>query len=387
MRRLARACAVGATLGLTVSLTPLPAAGQDGPIVGQCTPPSVEPIKEESWAQKRMAPERAWHLTKGGVIVGVIDTGVSAEAPTLNGAVLTGTNLTGSGGKAGDGDCFGSGTFIASLIAARPDDDPHVPFVGVAPEARIFPVRVSDNPPMIQDHVWLAEAIAAGIKDATDGGAKVIAVGLVATVNVPELSAAVAYAHRHDVLIVASASPSKTGQLAFPARLPSVIAVAPVAEDGPTGNSTLGTEPELAGPATEVIGVGPQGSGHRVSSAPQLAVGFVAGTAALVRDYHPGMSAQEVSQQLRISADHPSTTLPNESIGYGVVNPYAAVTTVPDTDPAVEPPPENLVVPMPQRPDPAPARRALWWTGGVTAAALLVAGPTVAMAARRRREK
>jgi len=385
MRRLARGFAVAATLGLTLSLAPLPAAAQDDDkTVGQCTPPSVKPIKKESWAQKRMAPERVWHLTKGDVIVGVIDTGVSSVAPSLKGAVLPGTNLTGSG-KRGDGDCFGTGTFIASLIAARPDDRPDVPFHGVAPEARIFPVRVSDDPPKIQDHAWLAKAIAVGIKDATDAGAKVIAVGLVATVSVPELRAAVAYAHEHDVLIVASASPAKDGQLAFPARLPGVVAVSPIGEDG-TSNGTLGTQPSLAGPATNVIGVGPEGEGHRVSSAPQLAVGFVAGAAALVRDYHPELSAPDVLQQLRISADHPPTALPNKTLGYGVVNPYAAVTTVPDNDQPVTPPAEQLTVPLPERPDPAPAQRALWWAGGVTAAALLVAGPTIALAARRRRE-
>lgn len=385
MRRLARALATSAVLGLTVLATPLPAAAQDGGTVGQCTPPSIKPITEKSWAQERMGAERAWHLTKGAITVGVVDTGVSAEAPSLGGAVLSGSNVSGSG-KRGDGDCYGRGTFIASLIAARPSDNPDVPFAGVAPAAKIFPVRVSDEPTRIQDHSWLAKAIAAGIKDATDAGAKVIAVGLVATVNVPELRAAVAYAQERDVLVVASASPSKEGQLAFPARIPGVIAVAPIAQDGPPADPTLGAQPMLAGPAAELIGVGPQGAGHRVGSGPELAVGYIAGAAALVRDYHPELSAQQVTQQLVMSADHPSTPLPNEAIGYGVVNPYAAVTSVPDNDAAVPPPPEQLAVPQPPRPDPAPSDRALWWTGGVTAAALLVAGPTVALAARRRRE-
>jgi len=386
-RRL-RGCAAAAALGMALTQAPLPAFAQDGGVVGQCTPPSVIPIKQKSWAQQRMAPERVWHLTKGrGIVVGVVDTGVSGKAPTLRGAVLPGISLLpGSAVKTGDGDCFGSGTFIAALIAARPDPDPHVPFAGLAPEATIFPVRVDDDPPKIQNHTALAEAIAVGIKEATDAGAKVIAVGLVATVGIPALRAAVDYAYDHDVLVVASAATPKPGQLAFPARLPGVVAVAPIGEDGPS-NAALGAEPTLAAPAVNLIGVGPEGKGHRVASSPQLAVGYVAGVAALVRAHHPELPAEDVDQRLRISADHPSTALPHDSLGYGVVNPYAAVTIVPDRDPATAAPPDDVDLGIPPEEDPTPTHRALWWTGGVRAVALLVAGPTIAVAARERRAK
>ncbi|GAB1515285.1 S8 family serine peptidase [Actinophytocola sp. KF-1] len=377
-----RAVLIGAVLGVTAAFTPvLPAAAQPPP-AGQCTPPSTTPITHESWAQQRMDADRAWPLTRGDVVVGVVDTGVSAAAPALKGAVLRGTNLAGG---PGNDDCFGRGTFIASLIAARPSDNPDVPFTGIAPAARIFPVRVHDEPPKIQDHAWLARAIGDGIVAAVDGGARVVAVGLVATLDMPELRAAAAYAAQRDVLVVASASVPKRGQLAFPARIPGVLAVAPVGPDGPVSSPIYGADPTLAAPAQNLIGVAPRGAGHREASGAELSVAYVAGTAALVRAYYPALSAREVADRLTGTADHPSTALPNKLIGYGVVDPFAAVTIVPDADAAPTPAAEDLTVPKPPAPDDAPAGRALWLAGGVTAAALLLAGPTVAAAARRRR--
>lgn len=376
-----RTLLVGAVFGLTAAFTPvLPAAAQ--PPVGQCTPPSETPAKTASWAQQRIGADRVWPLTKGDVIVGVVDTGVSAAAPALAGAVLPGTDLHGG---PGDDDCFGRGTFIASLIAARPSPDPHVPFVGVAPAARIFPVRVSDDPPKILDHAGLAIAIGDGIRAAVDGGARVVAVGLVATLDMPELRAAVAYAAARDVLVVAAAAVPKKGQLAFPARIPGVLAVAPVGPDGPVRSPVYGAAPIIAAPAVDLIGVAPRGAGHRVASGNELAVSFVAGAAALMRGYYPALPAPEIAERLLAAADHPSTPLPNKLVGYGVVDPFAAVTTIPNADPPATPAPEDLAVPRPAVEDEAPADRALWLAGGVTAAALLLAGPTMAAAARRRR--
>lgn len=112
---------------------------------------------------------------------------------------------------------------------------------------------------------------------------------------------------------------------------------------------------------------------------------YVAGAAALVRSYQPVLTAREVADRLMSAADHPSTPLPNDLVGHGVVDPFAAVTTIPNTDVPATPPAENLTVPQAAAVDEAPANRALWLAGGVTAVALLLVGPTIAAAARRRR--
>jgi membrane-anchored mycosin MYCP len=379
-----RARLIGLAAGMVLAVPPTPVWAQPGlgEPVGQCTPPSETPISEESWAQRRLDPTRVWPLTRGDVLVGVVDTGVSAAAPALAGAVRSGTNLV--GGR-GDDDCFGRGTFIAALIAARPSGSDSVPFAGIAPDAQIFPVRVSDNPPRIIDHAGLSAAIGDGIRACVDAGAKVVAVGLVSTIGIPQLDAAVAYAAERDVLVVAPAAVPRSGQLAFPARIPGVLAVAPIGADGTVPNVILGADPKLAAPAQDLVGVSPRGGGQRVGSGNELAVGYVAGAAALVRAYHPGLSARQVAERLYAGADQPSTAVPDKDVGYGVVEPFAAVTLVPDADLPRDPPADDLTVPQLSAPDHEPSNRALWLAGIVTAVALLVAGPAAAAASRRRR--
>ncbi|HEY1572800.1 MAG TPA: S8 family serine peptidase [Pseudonocardiaceae bacterium] len=92
----------------------------------------------------------AWHLrslwaegARGqGIVIGVIDTGVSAGVAGLAGHVLTGTNRgsAGGGGNADrDVDTFGHGTAMASLMVAHANA---FGILGVAPDARVLPVAV-----------------------------------------------------------------------------------------------------------------------------------------------------------------------------------------------------------------------------------------------------
>lgn len=378
MRRLLTALAAAVLAVLTAPV----AVAQDGDgAVGQCTPPANTPNQSESWAQTRMSADRVWPLTTGSVTVGVIDTGVSAAAPTLSGAVLPGS---GAGGGRGDDDCYGRGTFIAGLIAARPGAGR---FVGVAPGATIYPVRVTDDPPKISDHSALSKDIAAGIRSAVDGGASVIAVGQASTIGTNELESAVRYAADRNVVVFATAAVSKKGQLAFPARYPEVVAVAPIDEQGPLSELVYGADPDLAAPADNLVSIGAEGKGNRTGSGAELAVGYAAGTAALVRDYHQGLPAAQVVERMKDTADQPSGELPDKYLGYGVVDPFAAVTTVVDADQPAQPSVDEFSVPLPAGEDPEPGNRALWFAGAVAAAALLIAGPAIVAAKEKKRRE
>ncbi|UVS79704.1 S8 family serine peptidase [Actinokineospora sp. UTMC 2448] len=241
------------------------------------------------------------------------------------------------------------------------------PGAGVAPGVRILPVRVADEPGEVSP-----ERLAAGIVAAVEGGASVIAVGVVATRDSAGLRAAVELARQRDVLVVASARVREDGEVAFPAALPGVLSVAPIGPDGPVAGVRLGARPDLAAPAVDLIGIAPSGAGHRVASGAELAVGPVAGAAALVRDYHRDLTAPQVAARLVATADRPVA-------GVGVVDPVAAVTTI-LTD--ATPPPlaeERLTIPKPAEPDTGPLHRALWFA----AVAVVVAVP---LAAVRRRE-
>ncbi|SDY79901.1 type VII secretion-associated serine protease mycosin [Saccharopolyspora shandongensis] len=367
----AAAVAVLALAGFTGVAPPL-AAQQ------QCAAPADKVSEARGWALQRLAPDRVWGLTRGdSVQVAVVGTGVSAASPALAGAVAPGADLTGGG--AADDDCSGRDTFVAGVIAAR--QLPGTGFTGVAPGARIFPVRVTNDPSKVDPG-----KLAAGIRLAADSGARVIAISVGTPAATPDLRAAVAYAGSRDVLVVAASDVDVgKGAVPYPAGFPESLPVAGVGENGTAAGSAA--RPALVAPGSQVVSIAPRGAGNVTATGGGIAVGFVAGAAALVRDYRPGLTAVQVRYRLETTADHPSAVLPDPQRGFGVVNPHAAVTTVLPAEsgdramPAQTPP---LRLPPVRAGDPLPVTVALVVTGVVGGAALL-GGIAAALAQRARR--
>ncbi len=311
-------------LAATVSAGPAVAAPTP-PAGGACMPPPTVVEAAVPWAQRQLAPQRVWPLSTGaGVTVGIVDTGVDGRTPQLSGRVLRGVDLTRPGAGPADSDCFGHGTFIAGIVAAA--QVPGVGFAGVAPEARILPVRVANN--AADGSVGL---LAAGIRAAVDRGASVINVSASTEQPSQPLADAVRYAAEHDVVVVAAAAngAQKGAGVSYPAGLPSVLAVGAVNAAGQRADfSQTGPHLALAAPGVDVVSIGPGGPGQWQGSGTSYAAPFVAGVAALVRAYRPGLSAAQVRRRLELTADHPAATLPDPGVGWGTVNPLAALATV-----------------------------------------------------------
>lgn len=73
---------------------------------------------------------------------------------------------------------------------------------------------------------------------------------------------------------------------------------------------------------------GPVGSSGETSSidGPEAAAAFVAGTAALVKSLYPHLSPMLVSRALALSARYRPPGGYNTTLGFGLVNPYGALT-------------------------------------------------------------
>jgi membrane-anchored mycosin MYCP len=314
----------------------------------KCAAPAETVVRDVPWAQLALAPERAWILTRGaGVVVGVVDTGVSARSPALAGAVLPGRDV--STNRAADTDCSGHGTFVAGLLAARPVSGSGL--TGVAPGVRVLPIRVAADEKQIDP-----DKLAAGIRAAVDGGARVIAVATGTDTAPPALRAAVAHASAHDALVIASTDSAglSTNGPVYPAALPGVVAVASLQSDGkPAAVGGKETAPTVAAPGAGLVSVAPEGKGNVTASGSGIAVAFVAGAAALVWDYRPRLKAEEVRHRLEVTADHPTGRLPDPMLGYGMIDPVAAVTTAlpeesGETAPSPHARPVNIVLPTPE---------------------------------------
>ncbi len=304
-------------MALAAPGTPALAAG--------CQLPATRTVTDRPWSAARLAYDRVWPLTQGaGQVVGVVDTGVDGNHPMLAHRVLPGVDEVHPGAP-GTGDCNGHGTFVAGIIAAA--RLPGVGFAGVAPEATILPVRQTS-----EDRPGTVDTLAAGIRDAVDRHARVVNVSVTFDQPSTALADAVRYAQEHDVLIVAAVGNSAANgnpQL-YPASYPGVLGVGAIGPDGKrTDFSETGPGIALVAPGADLLGPGAGGDGLILGrSGTSFATPFVTGVAALVRAYRPGLTAAQVLHRVEVTADHPAGPLPDPQYGWGVVNPYQAVTAV-----------------------------------------------------------
>ncbi|HEX5594627.1 MAG TPA: type VII secretion-associated serine protease mycosin [Micromonosporaceae bacterium] len=351
----------------------------------KCGPTGDGAPTETPWPLRRLDPGAVWPLTQGeGVLVAVIDSGVSAAHPALSGRVRPGRDFD-LESRAGQCDEAGHGTLVAGIIAGRQDTD--VPFSGIAPEARILPVRVLRGDRKNDRDESIPGRIARAIKWAVDEGAQVINLSL-ETFPTQALTEAVEYARKHDVVLIAAAgnqqSDEQRNQPAYPAGYETVIAVAGIDEQGQHVESSIsGDYIDVAAPGIRIQGPAPQGSGYRTETGTSFATAYVSGVAALIRSRHPDLSADEVAERIKFTADSPPEGR-NALVGYGVVNPYRAVTASLGSRP--NPPIGTLEPPAEHVDSQASAKQIAAWaapTGTLLAVLLLAAGPLLRRGRRR----
>ncbi|GAA1027239.1 hypothetical protein GCM10009565_48480 [Amycolatopsis albidoflavus] len=258
----------------------------------------------------------------------MVDTGVDVTTPQLvNAHVLPGVDLTSPSRGPANTDCYGHGTFNAGIIAATPA--PGTGFLGLAPDVTILPIRcaTTDTPNVAGS--LTAEGMANGIRQAVDSGARVINISASTTTPVPDLAAAVEYASRRDVVVVASAANTaqQGNPVTYPASYPSVIAVGAVDKDGKHADfSQTGPFVSLVAPGVAITSIGPGGPGQWQGNGTSYAAPFVAATVALIRAYRPRLTAPQIKHRLEVTADHPAAALPDPALGWGTLNVTSAVT-------------------------------------------------------------
>lgn len=314
----------------------LPAASAAAaPPRGACTNP--EPgrpvVRQLPWAQDLLGAERAWPYSTGaGVTVAVIDSGVDADHPQLrrSGKVLPGRDFFLAGRLPGNYDCISHGTGVASIIAAEPVTG--IGFHGIAPGARILPVRVTDRETGDQNAVRTIDpaVLARGIVYAVDQGAKVINLSMAGGGDKKPVRQAIAYAVRKDVVVVAAVGNQQADepgtQASYPASYPGVLGVGAIDIAGAkTSGSQVGPYVDLVAPGDGVL-AGTRHSGHMYVNGTSFAAPFVSATAALVRAAWPKLTAAQVVQRLQATATPARGGAGSPEYGAGIVDPYRAVT-------------------------------------------------------------
>ncbi|MER6157629.1 type VII secretion-associated serine protease mycosin [Streptomyces sp. NPDC001868] len=340
---------VATTLIATGSVLAFPAttAWADG---GQCTF-SSKPYAGRPWALQRVNLDELWAQSTGkNVQVAVIDTGVDVKNPQLTKAVdaskganyLPAKNSEGEkidrGNNQGTTDTVGHGTRVAGIIAARPMKG--TGFVGLAPDARIIPVKQNNA-----EGDGTALTLASSIRHAVEAGADVINISQdTANAVKPDerLEAAVDYALDRKVVVVASAGNDGLGgshKATYPASYEGVLAVAASDRNNERASfSQSGDFVGVAAPGVDMISTVP-GGGHCADNGTSFSAPYVAGVAALLKSKYPDWTAQQVVAQIEQTAER---SIPGHDplVGWGVIDPVKALTNVDPQHPVESPEPE-----------------------------------------------
>ncbi len=296
----------------------------------------ADSIRARQWALDAMHTQEAWQTTKGkGITVAVLDTGVEADHPDLVGNVLDGKDMVGFGAEPGDRSWARHGTAMASIIAGHGhgvgDGDG---VMGIAPEARILPVRVileDGDSARAKARSTRGNALADGIRWAADHGADVINLSLgddsKSAHPEPAEDEAVQYALKKGVVVVASAGNGgeKGDHISYPAAYPGVIAATAVDRYGTRASfSTRRWYATVSAPGVDVVIADPD---HKYYEGwgTSAAAAFVSGAVALVKSAHPGLTPAQIKKLLEDTARDAPADGRDDSRGYGFVDPAAAI--------------------------------------------------------------
>jgi subtilisin family serine protease len=166
-------------------------------------------IPLEWWAIREDLP-RAWAITHGdGARVAVIDSGVDASHPDLAGKIAYLHDIDGEPGEGSASvDRSGHGTSVAGLACAAADNG--IGLAGAGYDCRL----------LIEKSDLTDSSEASAILDATRHGAQAINMSFGTEGSAPapaRLRAAIRYAYRHNVVLVAAAADEAVSDQGYPA--------------------------------------------------------------------------------------------------------------------------------------------------------------------------
>ena len=290
---------------------------------------SNDPLYGQQYGPQQVRAPQAWSRSIGvGVTIAIVDTGVDLHQPDLASKLAPGWDFV--DGDAVPQDDDGHGTHVAGIAAAVTDNG--VGIAGVAPGAKIIPVRVLNSV-----GVGSATDVDLGIRWAVDHGAKVVNLSLGSPVSATDAlqggsaqEDAIAYAWSKGALVVAAAGnlelAGSTQASGYNHDVQAVVVTA-TDKDGnhPAYANRADTRWALSAPgdlilSTWLTGQGRVSNDYKKDSGTSMAAPHVSGVAALL--FAEGLDKQQVVDRLvgtAHSLGNPGTN------GAGLVDAGAAV--------------------------------------------------------------
>ncbi len=273
-----------------------------------------DPWFPSEWHLTKIAAPAAWSTTTGSnsVIVAICDTGVDSTHPDLASKMVPGRNVYNN--NSDTSDVYGHGTKVAGTAAASSNNQTGV--AAIAWGALIMPVRVSDT-----SGNATFSAIANGINWAADHGARVANVSYIAT-NSSTVRSAAQYMQSKGGVVTMSAGNYSTFDSSpdnpYVLTISATNTVDAVSDFSNTGNNINVAAPEGAYTTT-------RGGGYAYVGGTSFSAPMVAGVAALVLSVNPNLTANQVQDILKQSADDRGPAGWDSGYGWGRVNAARAV--------------------------------------------------------------
>jgi subtilisin family serine protease len=317
-----------------------------------------DPMWGDLWHMRTIKADLAWDTSLGTkrAIVAVLDTGVNISHPDLATNIFTNTKEVPGNGVDDDAngyiddvhgwdfaygdndanDVYGHGTGCAGLAAAVGDNN--IGIIGVAPKARILPVKVA-----LDSGYFYDSSTVPGYIYAANIGARVFSMSFYSDRVSQAEEDALLYAYNKSVVPVAAAGNDYSVLPYYPAAYDFVVSVA--ATDGnnnKAGFSNYGWWVDVAAPGQGLTTTSKSGA-YMGFSGTSGACPHVAGLFALLKGAYP--TTDKVF--LRNAVEDTSTLLSWDFSSHGLVNAQAAMGVVQSGIPAAKHSPKvNFISPV-----------------------------------------
>lgn len=275
---------------------------------------SNDPYIGSEWHIPKIGAPSAWDSAQGaGVTIAILDTGVDGTHPDLAPRMVSGWNWYDN--NADTSDVYGHGTKVAGSAAAAGNNG--IGVTGVAGQARIMPIRVSD----LQGYAsW--SALTQGIAWAADHGARVVNISYVVANSAAVISAA-NYMKSKGGLVVTSAGNYGTDALIAPTTAMIPVSATDSA-DNKTSWSSYGDFVAVSAPGAGIYTTA-AGGGYASVSGTSFSSPITAGVIGLMMSANPALSSTDVEGLLYSTAVDLGAAGRDPYFGYGRVNATAAV--------------------------------------------------------------
>lgn len=240
---------------------------------------SIQESKQKfGWGITAFNLPEIWKQTQGeNVTVAVLDTGCDLTHPDLKNNLLKGFNCIHKNSEPSDDN--GHGTHVTGIICAENNE---IGMVGVAPKAKVIPVKVLDK-----DGSGNLLNVAQGIRWAADQKVDFITLSLGSPNPVQQVRKAIQYAESKGIVtFCAAGNAGNTHEIFYPANYPETIGIGSIAKDfNRSPFSCTGNDLDFLAPGSDIFSTVPV-SWYAILSGTSMANPFVVGIACLLLSYN-----------------------------------------------------------------------------------------------------